>query len=77
MLPLLKFDADKKEHSISESIDHISLLFGLTAEEKRALLPSGVQATIDNRVSWARTYLKKAGLLESPRKGYLKITVEA
>jgi len=38
------------------------------------LLPSGQQAIFDNRVGWARTYLKKAGLLETPRRGFLKIT---
>jgi hypothetical protein len=42
--------------------------------ELKELLPSGGQATFDNRVGWARTYIKKAGLLESPRRGYLKIT---
>jgi Mrr N-terminal domain len=31
---------------------------------------SGSHATFDNRVGWARTYLKKAALLESPRRGY-------
>jgi restriction system protein len=28
----------------------------------------------DNRVGWARTYLVKAGLLESPRRAYFRIT---
>jgi restriction system protein len=37
-------------------------------------LPSGQQSIIDNRVGWARTYLKKAGLLESPKRSFLKIT---
>ena len=30
----------------------------------------------DNRVGWARTYLKKAGLLESKKRGYFNITEE-
>ena len=38
------------------------------------MLPSGGQATFDNQVGWARTYMKKAGLLESPRRSYFKIT---
>jgi restriction system protein len=67
MLPLLKFAADKNEHSLSEAIEHISRLYGLSAEEKKERLPSGLQPTIDNRVGWARTYLKKAKLLDSPR----------
>ncbi|HMB46407.1 MAG TPA: winged helix-turn-helix domain-containing protein [Candidatus Methanoperedens sp.] len=74
MLPLLKFAGDKKEHSIREAIEHISGLFNLSNEEKRELLSSGQQPIINNRTGWARTYLKKAGLLESPRKSYFKIT---
>ena len=74
MLPLLKFFQDKKEHHIRETINHISDLFHLTDEERRELLPSGFEPIIDNRVGWARTYMKKAGLLESPRRGYVKIT---
>lgn len=74
MLPLLEFAGDKKEHSIQETIDHLSKLFDLSKSEKRELLPSGQQAIIDNRVGWARTYLKKAGLLESTKRGSYKIT---
>ena len=74
MLPLLKLAGDKQEHSIREAIDHISDLFGLTEGESRELLPSGQQPIIDNRVGWASTYLKKAGLLESPRRSMFTIT---
>jgi restriction system protein len=38
------------------------------------MLQSGAQRIFDNRVGWARTYLKKAGLVESTRRGYVKIT---
>lgn len=74
MLPLLKFIGDKNEHSIREAIEHISSYFRLNDEERFELLPSGQQPIIDNRVGWARTYMKKAGLLDRPRRGYLKIT---
>ncbi|HLE75902.1 MAG TPA: winged helix-turn-helix domain-containing protein [Candidatus Bathyarchaeia archaeon] len=74
MLPFLKFASDRKEHSLSEALQHINGLFGLTEEEKRETLPSGLQPIIDNRVGWARTYLKKAGLIESTRRGYFRIT---
>lgn len=74
MLPLLKFAGDKKEHSIHEAIEHVSQLFSLSEQEKREFLPSGRQRIIYSRVSWAKTYLKKAGLLESTRKGCFRIT---
>jgi restriction system protein len=60
MLPLLRLASDEKEHSINEAIEYICKEFGVTEEEKRELLPSGQQRVIDNRVGWARTYLKKA-----------------
>ena len=74
MLPLLKFVGDRKEHSLRETIEALSEEFDLTDEERQELLPSGQQATFGNRVGWARTYMKKAGLLESTRRGYVRIT---
>lgn len=67
MLPLLQFAGDKKEHSIGEAIEYIADFFKTTAEERKELLPSGQQYIIDNRTGWSRTYLKKAGLLETPK----------
>jgi restriction system protein len=74
MLPLLKYASDKKEHSIRETIEYLSNLFKLTEQERKELLPSGQQYVFDNRVGWARTYLKKAGLLESTKRSFFKIT---
>ena len=76
MLPVLKFAGDKKEHSIRETTDHISDLFKLSELERKDVLPSGRSYIIDNRVGWARTYLKKAGLLEDTRRSHFKITEE-
>jgi restriction system protein len=74
MLPLLRFAADKREHSTREAIEELANHFSLTEDERKELLPGGSQATFDNRVGWARTYMRKAGLLESPRRGYFTIT---
>ncbi|MBI3552177.1 MAG: restriction endonuclease [Elusimicrobia bacterium] len=38
-----------------------------------ARLPSGRESVFDNRVGWARTYIKKAALIESPRRAIYKI----
>jgi restriction system protein len=73
MLPLLQFAGDGQEHSLRATIDALADHFHLTPQEKTELLPSGRQATFDNRVGWARTYLKKAGLLKSTRRGYYQI----
>lgn len=76
MLPLLKLAGDKKEHSIREAIDSIADLFKLSDEQKKEVLPSGRSYIIDNRVGWARTYLKKAGLLEDTHRSHFRITEE-
>lgn len=74
MLPLLEFNGDQQEHSLRQAIDTLAEQFNLTDEERRELLPSGQQEIFYNRVGWARTFLKKAGLLESARRGYFNIT---
>lgn len=75
MLPLLELTASnpKGEFSLQESINALADRFNLTDEQRRHLLPSGRQSTFVNRVGWAATYLRKAGLLEATRRGYFKI----
>jgi restriction system protein len=75
MLPLLEYAGDNKEHRIRDAVEHLAEEFGLSEEEKKELLPSGQQAIFKNRVGWASTYLKKAGLLDSRKKGYFSITL--
>jgi restriction system protein len=48
--------------------------FSLTDQERKELLASGNQAIFDNRVGWAKTYLKKATLLDSPKRATFIIT---
>lgn len=74
MLPLLRLLSDSKEHSLQEADDKLSEFFKLTESEKRELLPSGTQPVFRNRLGWARTYMKKAGLLSSPKRAIFKIT---
>ena len=74
MLPLLRFAGDGAEHSLREAIESLADEFKLSDEERRELLPSGQQEVFDNRVGWARTYMKKAGLLRTTRRGFFEIT---
>lgn len=74
MLPLMRLCADGKEHAISDTIDTLADQFKLTDDERKALIPSGVQEIFRNRVAWARSHLKMAGLLETPKRGIYKIT---
>ena len=74
LLPLLKMVADKQTHTLRSLYERLSDEFGLTHEERAELLPSGNQSIIENRIGWAKTYLKKAGLLEYPKRGHVLIT---
>lgn len=74
MLPLLEFASDEQDHKVSEAVEALSDLFGLTPSERTALLPSGGQQIFHNRIGWARSYMKKAGLLDSPKRGLFRIT---
>ncbi|MGI0057558.1 MAG: restriction endonuclease [Nitrosarchaeum sp.] len=77
MYPLLSCVDDGKEHSMVEIEGRLVKQFNLTQEEERQLKPSSTTETLfQNRMRWARFYLKKAGLLIDPRRGYTKITSE-
>lgn len=74
MLPLLRHYADGAVHSLNEAFESLAAEFKLTEDDVRELLPSGRQSKFRNRVGWARTYLSKAGLLESEKRGHFRIT---
>ena len=74
MLPLLVHLSDGNEHSNQKTLNSLADHFKLTEQERTELLPSGLQPVFTNRIAWAKTYLKAAGLIESPRRGYYKIS---
>jgi restriction system protein len=74
MLPLLQFAGEGKEHTLRESVEKLADVFGLSEEEREVLLPSGQQTVFHNRVGWARTYMKKAMLLDAPRRSFFIIS---
>lgn len=74
MLPLLRALSDGAEHEVAALRDHLAAELKLTEEDRSALLPSGRQSYFDNRLGWAKTYLDKAGLVGSTRRGVYRIT---
>ena len=74
MLPVLRLASDNQDHQFRSAVESLADKFNLTDEERNELLPSGTQALFNNRVGWARSYLKQAGLLDSPKRGYFRIT---
>ena len=73
-MPLLQQLGDSQLHSIADMYGKLSDLLKLSKEDQAEMLPSGKQKLYQNRIGWSRTYLKKAGLVESPKRGQLQIT---
>ena len=67
---------DENLHTAHEVREIIAQEMNISATDRAELLPSGKQSTFDNRVAWARTYLDKAGLIETPVRGKYRITAE-
>lgn len=73
MLPLLQHVADSKEHSMPETRQALAQILKLSAQDLEERYSSGT-ITFNSRVAWAKTYLTKACLLESPERGKFHIT---
>jgi len=74
MLPLLQLFSDGREWSHAEATTAIADHFNMTADDRQQMLRSRSQTVIGNRVSWAKVYLKQAGLVCCPRRGNYAIT---
>ncbi len=74
MLPLLKYISDGKEYKMRDVTDELAIQLGVSEDERKELLPSGAAPVFYNRTAWAKTYLKKAGLIDSPKQGVVFIT---
>lgn len=76
MLPILKVLGDKVPRQIRDISTQLEQEFELSEEEKQETVSSGENRFYD-RVSWGRTYLKKAGLVTQDKKGSdVRITEE-
>lgn len=75
MLPALRMLSDGEVRRVVPDVtDALAEHYHLTPEERQQLLPSGLQATFVNRTHWAITYMAKAGLIERPARGRVRIT---
>ena len=74
MLPLLSKLAGGETFVLKEVMAELANVFELTPDERAQLLPSGGTLTFASRVGWAKTYLKKAGLVQQPKRGLVQIT---
>lgn len=74
MKPLLMAVQDGKVYKIKEANAKLAKQLNLSSDDLAEMLPSGRQTVFKNRVGWAKTYLKKAGLLDSPARATIMIT---
>lgn len=74
ILPVLQFLKDGKSHTVKECTEHIKQAFSLTDDDMEQLLPSGTVGVVKNRTQWALTYLKKASLTHSEKRGVFQIS---
>lgn len=68
MLPLLRICSDRKDWLFRDAVARLADEFQLNDDERVVEIPSG-GSMFAGRVAWARTYLKAAGLIESPKRG--------
>ncbi|MEE0940337.1 MAG: restriction endonuclease [Bifidobacteriaceae bacterium] len=65
---------DGEVHAIKEIKEAVIQEKHLTEDDLNEMLPSGRQTTFTNRLGWARTYLRKAGLIDSPARAKYTLT---
>lgn len=66
--------SDGGSHKISEIRDTLAIVFNVSDDERKELLPSGKQPLFNNRVNWTSSYLKQAGLIKNSARGIYHIT---
>lgn len=74
MLPLLNYIRDGHIHHTQDTVNHLAKEFNLSEEELNEWLPSKKQKTFHNRVHWAKSHLKMAGIIDNVGRGVFKIT---
>ena len=72
----LKALSDGETHKAKDVRTYIAHEMNISDVDLAEMLPSRRQTTFDNRVSWARTYLDRAGLIDTPTRGQYCITDE-
>lgn len=71
---LLETLKDGKEYSTKEYRNNVARLMNISSEEREIMLESGSGNKYNTALNWTSVYLKKAKLIESTKRGVLKIT---
>ena len=70
---LLTVLQDGQQHSMKDVRNSIAQMLHLTEKDISETLSNG-STVYAGRVGWAKTYLKKAEMIESSQRGYISIT---
>ena len=73
MLALLELAGDNQLHRACDAVDLLAGRLRLTDEERRARSSDDQLPRFYHRISLARDYAKKAGLVENPGRGLFRI----
>ena len=76
MLPILKALSENEETSNSKIRNRVMTSEGLTVSDTEEMLPSGKQSILTNRVAWALSHMRRAGLVHRARRGVYKLSPE-
>ena len=68
MLPVLRVAA-AGETRVPAAAQQIADTLSLSDVDREEMLPSGTQRLLHNRIHWAKFYMTKAGLINSPKRG--------
>lgn len=74
LLPTLKVLADGTTLSVQQIREAVIAVFNFSDEELKERTRSGNNTKVNDRITWALTYLRQAGLVESPQRAYGQIT---
>jgi restriction system protein len=72
--PVLEVLNDEQTHRIRDLYDAVADYLEISPAARKEKIPSKRQLLYHNRIAWAKTYLKKAGLVEQPARGKVQIT---
>lgn len=73
-LPIMQCLSDEKTHHTREIRNACIQYFSLSDADLQEMTPSGKISLLNDRIGWAKTYLKKAGLISCPSRSNYKLT---
>lgn len=74
MLPVLKSIEGNELLQYSKLVELVTNQFNFSQDEKKEMIPSGKTTVLKSRIGWAKSYLKQAGLLFYPKRGFVSLT---